>query len=54
MILICSFYRPESLGVICGTVFLICMFLFIPVPFVTRWFGAENVDAKFPHNEVFF
>ncbi|XP_066913004.1 UDP-N-acetylglucosamine--dolichyl-phosphate N-acetylglucosaminephosphotransferase-like isoform X1 [Clytia hemisphaerica] len=44
---------PESLGVICGTVFLICMFLFIPVPFVTRW--MENMVGQeqtvFPHNE---
>lgn len=42
---------PESLGVICGTVFLICMFLFIPVPFVTRWIELDDGDSTFPHNE---
>ena len=28
---------PEALGVICAAVFLVCMFIFIPVPFVTVW-----------------
>lgn len=42
---------PESLGVVCGTVYLICMFLFIPIPFVTKWMEQEGKDVVFPHNE---
>ena len=40
---------PESLGVVSGTVYLIAMFLFIPIPFVTKW--MEEDVAVFPHNE---
>nr|KAG5706755.1 hypothetical protein BaRGS_007258 [Batillaria attramentaria] len=40
---------PESMGVICGAVFLIIMFLFIPVPFYKHL--AENQTGKFPHHE---
>ncbi|CAH1796753.1 unnamed protein product [Owenia fusiformis] len=37
---------PESAGVICGTVFLIVLFLFIPVPFY------DQLTSKlFPHHE---
>lgn len=53
---------PESLGVVSGTVYLMCMFVFIPIPFVTKWMeqgGAGNAtaaataatDTVFPHNE---
>ncbi|XP_065644710.1 UDP-N-acetylglucosamine--dolichyl-phosphate N-acetylglucosaminephosphotransferase isoform X3 [Hydra vulgaris] len=41
---------PESLGAVCGTVFLVCMFLFIPVPFVTKWLEKDESN-DFPHNE---
>ncbi|KAG8179866.1 hypothetical protein JTE90_007046 [Oedothorax gibbosus] len=40
---------PEGMGVICGSVFLIVMFLFIPIPFVQYW--TTNADAPFPHHE---
>ncbi|XP_071958202.1 UDP-N-acetylglucosamine--dolichyl-phosphate N-acetylglucosaminephosphotransferase-like isoform X2 [Antedon mediterranea] len=40
---------PEALGVICGAMFLIIMFIFIPFPFGKKWF--ENDANKFPHNE---
>ncbi|XP_015510481.1 UDP-N-acetylglucosamine--dolichyl-phosphate N-acetylglucosaminephosphotransferase [Neodiprion pinetum] len=38
---------PEALGVVTGCVFLITMFLFIPVPFTDYIFK----NADFPHNE---
>ncbi|XP_012266811.1 UDP-N-acetylglucosamine--dolichyl-phosphate N-acetylglucosaminephosphotransferase isoform X1 [Athalia rosae] len=38
---------PEALGVVTGCVFLITMFLFIPVPFSDYIFK----NADFPHNE---
>ncbi|XP_078379231.1 UDP-N-acetylglucosamine--dolichyl-phosphate N-acetylglucosaminephosphotransferase-like [Oculina patagonica] len=40
---------PEGLGVVTGAVFLISMFLFIPIPFLTIWF--EKGDYDFPHHE---
>ncbi|KAJ8315940.1 hypothetical protein KUTeg_005954 [Tegillarca granosa] len=40
---------PESLGVICGAVFLIIMFLFIPVPFYKHL--SDNESTRFPHHE---
>ncbi|XP_002730450.2 UDP-N-acetylglucosamine--dolichyl-phosphate N-acetylglucosaminephosphotransferase-like [Saccoglossus kowalevskii] len=40
---------PEALGVICGAVFLMVMFLFIPVPFL-EIFLADKWE-KFPHHE---
>ena len=43
--------RPESLGVICGMVYLICMFLFIPMPFVSKWMTDDDITS-FPHHEV--
>ena len=46
-----EFEIPESLGIICGTVYLICMFLFIPIPFVTKWMEHDGNDILFPHNE---
>nr|XP_050869994.1 UDP-N-acetylglucosamine--dolichyl-phosphate N-acetylglucosaminephosphotransferase [Vespula vulgaris] len=38
---------PEALGVVTGCIFLVTMFLFIPVPFTDYIFKNEN----FPHNE---
>ncbi|XP_076749181.1 alg7 dolichyl-phosphate N-acetylglucosaminephosphotransferase isoform X1 [Xylocopa sonorina] len=38
---------PEALGVVTGCVFLITLFLFIPVPFTNYIFD----DINFPHNE---
>ncbi|XP_033096759.1 UDP-N-acetylglucosamine--dolichyl-phosphate N-acetylglucosaminephosphotransferase-like [Anneissia japonica] len=40
---------PEALGVICGAMYLIIMFTFIPIPFGKKWF--ENNTNNFPHNE---
>jgi len=42
-------FRPEAVGVLCGCVFLVCMFLFIPARF-----GQEFIRQKesFPHHEV--
>ncbi|KAL0193426.1 hypothetical protein M9458_011722, partial [Cirrhinus mrigala] len=40
---------PESQGVISGTVFLIILFLFIPVPFLQCFMGEQC--QRFPHNE---
>lgn len=42
------FYRPEALGVVTGCLFLITLFLFIPVPFTNYIFN----DINFPYNEV--
>lgn len=46
---------PESLGIVCATLYLICMFLFIPVPFVSQWIRHHgNIDSRgmFPHKEL--
>ncbi|XP_053404402.1 UDP-N-acetylglucosamine--dolichyl-phosphate N-acetylglucosaminephosphotransferase-like [Mercenaria mercenaria] len=40
---------PEAAGVICGAVFLVIMFLFIPVPFYKHL--ADPANKKFPHHE---
>ncbi|KAJ8347774.1 hypothetical protein SKAU_G00263630 [Synaphobranchus kaupii] len=40
---------PESQGVICGTVFLIILFCFIPVPFLSFFVGEQS--KGFPHDE---
>ena len=45
-----SIFSPESAGVICGAVFLVIMFLFIPVPFYKHL--ADNDNKAFPHHEV--
>lgn len=45
------FNRPEAQGVLCGAVYLIVVFLFIPVPFYKHL--AEK-DAQFPHYEVIY
>lgn len=44
----CFFCRPEALGVVTGCVFLITLFIFIPVPF------SQSIlkNADFPHDEV--
>lgn len=44
------FHSAEGLGVVSGAVFLITMFLFIPIPFLSIWF--EKGDYDFPHHEV--
>uniref|UniRef100_A0AAX7SXG9 UDP-N-acetylglucosamine--dolichyl-phosphate N-acetylglucosaminephosphotransferase n=1 Tax=Astatotilapia calliptera TaxID=8154 RepID=A0AAX7SXG9_ASTCA len=41
---------PESQGVISGTVFLIILFCFIPVPFLSCFVGDQCMG--FPHDEV--
>jgi len=41
---------PEAQGVICGTVFLITLFLFIPVPFLDDFVMRKLAD--FPHDLV--
>lgn len=41
---------PESQGVISGTVFLIILFCFIPVPFLSCFVGDQC--KGFPHDEV--
>ena len=46
----CFVFSPESAGVICGAVFLVIMFLFIPVPFYKHL--ADNDNKAFPHHEV--
>ncbi|KAL4219725.1 UDP-N-acetylglucosamine--dolichyl-phosphate N-acetylglucosaminephosphotransferase [Mactra antiquata] len=42
-------FRPEAAGVICGAVFLVIMFLFIPVPFYKHLYDGKN--SSFPHHE---
>ncbi|XP_028405713.1 UDP-N-acetylglucosamine--dolichyl-phosphate N-acetylglucosaminephosphotransferase-like [Dendronephthya gigantea] len=40
---------PEAMGVLCGAVYLICLFVFIPFPFWTVWW--KNGVDDFPHHE---
>ncbi|GIY18236.1 UDP-N-acetylglucosamine--dolichyl-phosphate N-acetylglucosaminephosphotransferase [Caerostris darwini] len=40
---------PEAMGVICGSVFLIIMFIFIPIPFIQYW--TTNLEVPFPHHQ---
>ena len=40
---------PEALGVISGAVYMITVFLFIPVPFLPAIIGPEG---PFEHHEV--
>jgi hypothetical protein len=47
-----SFFSPEAMGVLCGAVYLICVFVFIPFPFWKAWW--ENGANDFPHHEVMF
>lgn len=49
-------FRPESFGVLIGCVFLVAMFLFIPVPFTLEDLAARNVTTggkptTFPHED---
>lgn len=41
---------PESQGMICGAIFLVIMFLFIPVPFY-KHILTDNSEKPFPHHE---
>ena len=41
---------PEGLGVICGAVYLISMFLFIPIPFLPSL--IPETETPFKHHEV--
>ena len=43
------YFRPEAQGVLCGAVYLIVVFLFIPVPFYNY---LTTDEAQFPHHEV--
>ena len=45
-----SVFSPEAMGVLCGAVYLICLFIFIPFPFWTTWW--ENGGNDFPHHKV--
>lgn len=42
------FCRPEAMGAVSGCIFLIALFLFIPVPFI---FNNKQIN-EFPHNQV--
>ena len=44
------FPSPEGLGVICGAVYLISMFLFIPIPFLPSL--IPETETPFEHHEV--
>ena len=49
-------FRPESFGVLIGCIFLVAMFLFIPVPFTFEDAAAMDVATggkplTFPHEE---
>lgn len=46
-----SLLSPESQGMICGAIFLVIMFLFIPVPFY-KHILTDNSEKSFPHHEV--
>ena len=51
------FCRPESMGVLIACVYLVAMFLFIPIPFTLDPNSAMDVQtggkpATFPHEEV--
>lgn len=52
LIILCLFYSPEAVGVLCGAVYLICLFIFIPFPFWSKWW--ENGSLVFPHHEVLY
>lgn len=45
---IINVFRPEAIGVVSGCVFLITVFLFIPIPFSKNILNIES----FPHHEV--
>jgi UDP-N-acetylglucosamine--dolichyl-phosphate N-acetylglucosaminephosphotransferase len=43
---------PESMGVIVGSVYFVCMFLFIPVPFMEWHYQNKYVALQFPHERL--
>lgn len=43
---------PESLGIAVGTIYLIAMFLFIPVPFMPWLLHRESIEALFPFQQL--
>ncbi|KAG9284657.1 hypothetical protein G9A89_004699 [Geosiphon pyriformis] len=51
---------PESMGVVCATVYLVCLFLFIPFPFMEWLTGTGGILSRkevfhiptFPHNKL--
>src|SRR6185369_14370685 len=52
-------FSPESMGVVAATVYLICLFLFIPFPFMDYFTGQHILSRKepfhtptFPHNKL--
>lgn len=49
-------YRPEAMGAVTGCIFLIALFLFIPVPFIPvplKWnLIAANQSTEFLNNQV--
>eukprot|EP01137_Pigoraptor_chileana_P031922 Opistho-2@20482 len=48
---------PEAIGVVVAAVYLICMFLFIPIPFVMEWYtksGDVLALTPFPHDEFVY
>ena len=52
----CNF-SPESMGVLIACVFLVTMFLFIPIPFTLDEASAMDIKTggkpdTFPHEEV--
>lgn len=44
------FHSPEAMGSVSGCIFLITLFLFIPVPFIF----SDKPSNEFPHNQVHF
>ncbi|CAG8497839.1 3385_t:CDS:2 [Ambispora gerdemannii] len=52
--------RPESMGVVCATVYLVCLFLFIPFPFMEWLTGSGGILSRkevfhiptFPHDKL--
>lgn len=44
----CLFFSPEAMGLVTGCVFLVTLFLFIPIPFGNSWLK----DNTFPQDEV--
>lgn len=47
-VLIFFLCRPEAMGVVTGCIFLIALFLFIPIPFIFK----QQSTKDFPHDQV--
>ena len=45
-------YSPEAQGVVCGAVYVIVMFLFIPIPFYHHLTYRHLPENDFPFHEV--